>query len=480
VTYRASFDHICRNDFRAFAQKAFEIINPGEEFLDNWSIGAIVHALEEMRLGTCRRQIINMPPRTLKSFLVSVCWPAFLLGHDPATKIIVVSYAENLAEKLSNDTRRLMLSSFYQAVFPQTGLDRHTNLQLTTKQNGFRYATTVGGSVTGFGADWIVLDDPNNTNEIESEAAREKVKTFYGQTLLSRLNNPSEGRLLLAMQRVHDGDLSGHLLKHRDWRHLKLQARATEDAEIAIGLGLLHPVRAGDLLQPNRLPAHWLDAQKLEMTSGAFEAQYQQQPVPAEGNMIKKEWLRYSDAPQRSAGRVTLSLDTATKENTENDYSACTIWLELDGKHHLTHVWREKVNFSPLRRKVLDMIDIFHPDTILIEDAGSGSALVQELGGLGVPAIPRKAKDPKAVRLSSASSYLESGLMWLPKDASWLAEFEAELLGFPGARHDDLVDTLSQYFGWIRERPKTIFECDWGRDELGVDHDTIASKWVRW
>jgi predicted phage terminase large subunit-like protein len=476
----ASFAHICRSDFCAFAQKGFEIINPGEQFLDNWHIGAIAHVLGEMQLGAYRRQIINMPPRTLKSLLVSVCWPAFLLGHNPAAKIIVVSYAEQLAEKLSNDARRLMQSSFYRGIFPQTRLERQSNLHLSTDQNGFRIGVTVGGSVTGIGAEWIVIDDPHNASEAYSEPAREKVKSFYSQTLLSRLNNPSEGRLILVMQRLHEDDLTGHLLRHGGWRQLKLQARATEDAEIEIGRGLARLVRAGELLQPNLLPAHWLDAQKLEMGSAAFEAQYQQQPLPLEGNMIKRDWLRYCDPPPRHTGRVTLSLDTATKENTENDYSACTIWLEADNKHHLIHVWRDKVNFPALRRKVLDIIDVFRPNAILIEDTGSGSALIQDLRAQGVPAIPRKAKDSKVVRLSSASPYIESGLMWLPKDAPWLAEFEAELLGFPGTRYDDQVDGLSQYFGWVRERPTSFFEVHWMHDEpYAVDHDWIASRLAR-
>jgi hypothetical protein len=380
----ASLAHICRRDFCAFAQKGFEIVNPGERFLDNWHIGAIAHVLEEMQLGAYRRQIINMPPRTLKSLLVSVCWPAFLLGHNPAAKIIVVSYAEQLAEKLSNDTRRLMQSGFYRGAFPQTHLERQSNLHLSKDQNGFRIGVTVGGSVTGFGAEWIVIDDPHNATEAYSEPAREKVKNFYSQTLLSRLNNPSEGRLLLVMQRLHEDDLSAHLLRRGGWRLLKLQARATEDAEIEIGPGLLHRVRDGDLLQPNLLPAYWLDAQKLDMGSAAFEAQYQQQPLPAEGNMIQRAWLRYCDPPLLDTGRVTISLDTATKENTENDYSACTVWLEADKKHHLIHVWRDKVNFPTLRRKVLDMIDVFRPTAILIEDAGSGSALIQDLRVRGV------------------------------------------------------------------------------------------------
>jgi hypothetical protein len=264
---RATLVHIARTDFLSFVQAAFEIINPGTQFRDNWHIGAVAYVLEELRLGAHRRQIINMPPRLLKSTGVSVCWPAFLLGHDPTAKVLVVTYTEALAEKLSNDTRRLMTSPFYEELFPGTRLERQSNLNLNTDQNGFRIGATVGGSITGLGADWIVVDDPLNATELHSEVAREKVWTFFTQTLLSRLNNPSEGRLIVVMQRLHDDDLSGRLLRHRDWRHLKLQARATEDAAAPIGAGLVHRIQVGDLLQPDLLPADWLEAQNLDMGS---------------------------------------------------------------------------------------------------------------------------------------------------------------------------------------------------------------------
>ena len=209
---------------------------------------------------------------------------------------------------------------------------------------------------------------------------------------------------------------------------------------------------SGDHLQPDLLPPLWLDAQKLDMGSAAFEAQYQQQPLPAEGNMIKKEWFRYSDTPPRHSGRATLSLDTATKDDTENDHSACTVWLEADQKHHLIHVWRGRVNFPALRTKVLDMIDVFRPNAVLVEDAGSGSALFRTSGARS-SGDRAQGERPKSRAPLSASAYLEAGLMWLPRDAAWLAEFEAELLGFPGARYDDQVTVCpSTSTGFVRGR----------------------------
>jgi predicted phage terminase large subunit-like protein len=204
--------------------------------------------------------------------------------------------------------------------------------------------------------------------------------------------------------------------------------------------------------------------------------------VPVDGNMIKREWLCYEDgALHPSSGQITLSLDTATKTDPIHDYSVCTVWLETEGKHHLIRVWRDKVDYPDLRNKVLDLMRVHHAQNLLIEDQGAGTSLIQELKKLGVPAIGRKTRDPKVARLAAASSYIEAGQMRLPKEASWLAEFEAELLGFPGARHDDQVDSLSQYFGWVRERPRSLFSYDMMQDDEPPTHDTLAEHllWIR-
>lgn len=468
---------IASKDLPVFTRKAFEVLNPGTTLDDNWHLDAIAYVLNELALGGRRRQIINVPPRTLKSQLCSVIWPAFLLGQNPSAKIAVVSYAEPLAEELSTQCRRLMQSRFYQAVFPGTQLDRQTNLLLTTKRGGERYATTIGGSFTGIGADFIIIDDPIKASDAYSPTMREAVFNFFRQTLSSRLNHPAQGRFLLVMQRLHEDDPSGHLLRSGGWKHLKLQARATEAASIPIGNGRYHQIAENDLLIPSRLSQAVLDLQQRMMGSAAYSAQYQQEPAPAEGAMIKRAWLHYFATPSPLAGPVTLSLDTASKDNPQNDYSVCTAWTEANGKHHLIDVWREKVDFPTLLHRMDMLLARHRPSNILIEDAGSGTTLRQLLQRKGVPAVACKPKDSKIVRLSSVSQYFESGLVWLPNDALWLAAFEAELLGFPAARYDDQVDSVSQYLGWVRDRPQSTFSCDWGWDDDGpIAHELIADR----
>ena len=240
--------------------------------------------------------------------------------------------------------------------------------------------------------------------------------------------------------------------------------------------------KAGELLHPRRLPEILLNEMRRDMGSAAFQAQYQQDPVPADGNMIKREWLRYEDGVlDLSSGPIILSLDTATKTDPVHDYSACTVWLQTEGTHHLIHVWRDKVDYPTLRKTVRNLATIHSAENLLIEDQGAGTSLVQELNKLGLPAIARKARDSKVARLAAASSYIEAGQMRLPREAPWLAEFEAELLGFPGARYDDQVDSLSQYFGWVRERPRGRFSYDMMHDDDLSRHDALAEHllWSR-
>jgi predicted phage terminase large subunit-like protein len=478
VSARAKFHQLCRQNFGVFSRRAFEELNTGEDFHSGFHFDAIAHVLNEAQAGERRRQIISMPPRTLKSQMVSVYWSAFLLGHNPATKLITVSYAEDLAELLSNATRRLMQSDFYRSVFPGTVLERQANLIISTTKGGMRYATTIGGSVTGFGADVIILDDPLKASEAESEVARERVKTYYKKSLRSRLNRPGEGVIILVAQRLHEDDLTGHVLETEteDWEHLKLQAVATEAVDVQIGPGRVHTVEVGDLLLPTLLTRKFLDEQRRAVGSADFDAQYQQDPAPADGVMVKDGWLVRGDPPPLSSGRITLSLDTAAKTETRNDYSVCTVWLQADSKHHLIDVWRDKVDFPGLLRRVETLFGQYQPQRVLIEDAGSGIQLIQSLRARGMPALGCKPDKSKIVRLDGVLPYFEAGLVVLPRSATWLDAFVAEIVRFPRGRHDDQVDSVSQYLGYVLANPPSTFNYDTGDYYDFAGHDVIGER----
>jgi predicted phage terminase large subunit-like protein len=455
---------VFQNHFRPFNQKAFETLNPTKVFQDSLHLHAIANALtDRLNGGYLSRLIIAMPPRSLKSSTISVALPAFALGRDPTMRILVTSYGEVLAERLSWDSRRLITSPFFRSLYPQTQLVKESRLLLETSKGGMRLATTVGAATTGLGGDMIIVDDPLSAADANSKTERDRVNRYYDEVLSSRLDNPSEGHIFVVMQRLHEDDLAGHLLKLGTWDYLCLPAMMMEDTWISEDVGGPFFYPRGSLLQPTRWSHNFLEAKQREIGSAPFAAQYLQNPVPAGGNIIRRRWLCYCDLiPDRRGAELTISVDTATKTGSANDFSVATVWLKIGAKHVLIDVWRDKVDFPDLKRKILALLALYQADHVLIEDAGNGAALIQDLLKLGIPVIGRKAKDTKEARLSSVSDYFEAGLVALLRNAAWLAEFERELLGFPAVKYDDQVDSVSQYFGWVRDRPEPgKFEVFW-------------------
>lgn len=212
----------------AFIQKCFHTVNPGTPYLHNWHIDLIAAYLRACERGDIQRLIINIPPRYLKSLCVSVAWPAWLLGHDPSRRIIVSSYAQSLSLKHSLDCRLVMQSEWYRQVFQQTLLasDQNEKGKFLTTRRGMRLATSVGGSVTGEGGNFLILDDPHNPAHIHSDLLRQDTIDWFEQVFTSRLDDKKRGVIILMMQRLHEEDLSGHLLKKSGWEHLCIPAIA--------------------------------------------------------------------------------------------------------------------------------------------------------------------------------------------------------------------------------------------------------------
>ena len=209
------FQAILRQDLVAFVEKSFNELSPQTQYLHNWHVEIIAAVLEECRIRGSVRLIINVPPRSLKSHMASICFPAFVLGHNPAAQIICVSYAQNLADKLAGDCRSLMTSDWYKSLFPTTRLAprRQAISDFMTTANGFRLSTSVGGILTGRGADYIVIDDPLRPDQALSETQRKSVNEWYDHTLITRLNDRQNGSIIVIMQRLHEDDLVGHLLR---------------------------------------------------------------------------------------------------------------------------------------------------------------------------------------------------------------------------------------------------------------------------
>jgi predicted phage terminase large subunit-like protein len=445
----ALVDAACRGDFMSFGRKCFHHLNPGSAFIPNWHIEAIAYHLELVRRGMIKRLIINVPPRNLKSMMSSVSFPAFVLGHDPSKRIIAVSYGAELSVKLANDCRSVIESDWYQRLFPwmQVSRIKNTELEVLTTLHGCRLATSIDGTLTGRGGDIIIIDDPLKPTDALSANRRGHVNEWFSNTLVSRLDDKVNGAIVVVMQRLHVDDLCGTLMHSEDnWTLLSLPAIAEFEQPVRIGQNLVHGRSVGDVLHPEREPRSALEQMRAQLGSAIFSAQYQQCPAPPEGAMIKRHWISRYEHPLilDSSYRILQSWDTAQKGEARNDCSVCTTWAWRDNFWFLIDVLRGRFDYPTLKARAIDRAKAHRAEIILIEEAGVGGALAAELKDAGLPSVPIKPDRDKVTRMSVQSGKFESGLVYLPKNASWLPDLEDELFGFPHVPYDDQVDSISQ------------------------------------
>ena len=320
---------ILRTDLYSFVQASFPIVSGGSRFLPNWHIEAICHELSQVVKGNTRRLIITVPPRSLKSICASVCLPAFILGHDPARRIICVSYSEGLARKHANDCRALMRADLFRGIFPATRIStgKDTETEVMTTARGSRLATPVGGTLTGRGGNLVIIDDPLKPQDAQSQSARDSLKQWYSNTLLSRLDHKTEGSIVVVMQRLHPDDLVGHLLEQDGWKHLNLPAIAEEDSSIRLSATRSFHRQAGGLLHPERESQVALDELKASMGTMEFSAQYQQAPVPIGGNLIKWSWFKFYDQPPALSSSLPSSRRSHSEAGLRSSRCMARPWL---------------------------------------------------------------------------------------------------------------------------------------------------------
>jgi predicted phage terminase large subunit-like protein len=457
-------DALLRSDFQSFLAMVFATLCPAEPFCDNWHLEVLAYQLEQVRTGNVKRLITNVPPRSLKSIAISVAWPAFLLGHNPSLKILAASYGQELAAKLSRDTRSVMEAEWYRRIFPSTTIQgKDTETQFETSAHGSRRATSIGGPMTGFGADVIIIDDPHKAEDANSEAARKKTRDWYEQTLSTRLNNKNTGAIVLVMQRLHEDDLSGHLLEQGEWTHLNIPAIAPFDCSYRFGPGPgdFLEVKAGTVIDARRESRATLASLEKSMGTRAFSAQYLQSPVPVGGNLLEWPWFKFYDPAKRpitSFPYVFQSWDPAVSENLGADYSVCTTWgVDNDNCAFLIDLWRGRRNFPDLIKWALHLEEKFKPDAVVVEAVGSGQSFYQELHRHLADRIQwHVPKESKIVRASAITPSLERGEVFLPKDAKWLEPFRNEIIAFPLGKNDDQVDSFVQM---IAHRVKLVHRC---------------------
>lgn len=475
---------VLREDLASFIAKGFETLNPGKDFVPSWYIDHLAYEFRECAAGNRTRLIISMPPRYGKSTIASVLFPAWCLGHDPSLRIVCISYAQELAFKLSADFRKIVESEWYCKLFPefQINPDKCSEREIQTLGNGGRFASSVGGVMTGLGGDMLILDDVIKASDVFSEVARQNVVDWLQNTAFSRLDNKATGTIIVVGQRLHLPDPIGQLLASGAWHAVTLPAIAeqTQTFKLAGYLGDTEHVRkVGDVLDPTREPSEVLDQIRLDMGAANFNAQYQQRPEFQDDSYIVWDWLkRYENSPPFDF--VFLSVDPAIATTSTSDWSVCMVFGVLGVQNYVLHIERKRLGFDLLALRLDQIADHYRADAILVERSGIGISLIEHLWKQDKHRIEYTSpKGSKVDRLIAVLPQIELGHVLVPKFAPWLDALRSELQAFPNGIHDDQVNSRSHFLknranlimrsaSGRRHRPNAPLRCDYGQLQMTV------------
>jgi len=328
--------------------------------------------------------------------------------------------------------------------------------EFETTAQGCRLATSVGGVLTGRGADMIIIDDPLKPEEALSQVQRQAANDWFDHTLYSRLNDTRSGAIIVIMHRLHEDDLAGHVMAQEDWDVVRFPAIAEDDEMWALDSELGQYVftrQRGEALHPERQPVATLDQIRRTIGEYNFAGQYQQAPSPQGGGMVKAAWFRNYAPNERpdKFDQIVQSWDTANKASELSDFSVCTSWGVKGKDLYLLHVLRRRMEYPELKRAVCEQCAAFAAYVVLIEDKASGTQLIQELIEQGLHAVTRyQPQTDKIMRMHAQTAMIENGFVHLPKEAAWLAEYLHELTVFPKGKHDDQVDSTAQMLDWFK------------------------------
>lgn len=436
-----------------FAKSAWPILEPKTNYIHGWHIDAICEHLEAISNGQIKNLLINIPPRHMKSLLVSVFWPVWEWITKPHIKWLFSSYAQNLSTRDSVKCRRLIQSPWYQNYFGKSfeiTTDQNEKRKFENNKTGYRIATSVGGVGTGEGGDRIVCDDPHKISEAHSDVIRNTTIQWWNEEMSTRCTNPKETARVVIMQRIHENDLSGELLTQGDYEHLCLPARFEENRKCMTIIGWEDPRKKDrELLWSDRFGEKEIKEIEKSIGSHASAGQLQQRPSPKEGNIIKRHWWRYYDSyetlPQMDI--IIQSWDMTFKETKDGSFVCGQIWGKYGANKYLLDQIRERMDFVATLRAFRNL-SIKWPKAKLklVEDKANGPAVISTLKNEISGIVAVSPHGTKEARLVSVSPAIESGNIYLPspKIAHWINYYIEELSTFPNSANSDQADCTSQ------------------------------------
>ncbi len=442
----AQLDH-ARTDLASYAAAMY----PRFELPPHLRI--LVGVLERVERGELDRAIVAMPPRHGKSLLTSTLFPAWYLGRHPDRSIVASSYGAELAADFGRRVRNFASERLHRQIFPDCVIadDSDSVHRFHTTQGGAYYAVGAGGPITGRGADLLLIDDPIKSSEdARSAAFRRSLQEWYESVAYTRLE--PGGAVVLIQTRWHEADLAGWLLKEHaseGWKVISLPAICETNEGWR---------KEGDALWPARFPLEALERIREAIGSSAFLSLYQQRPAPEQGAIFRREWWRSYAGPVE-CHRTIFSLDCAFKTGQSNDYSVIAVVAETKEGYYVRHVSRGRWEFPELKRQAVALAEVWRPHCVLIEDAASGQSLIQALKAeTRLPILPVRPMGDKVSRAHAVSPLIESGRVFVPSEAPWLADFLDEATSFPAAPHDDQVDAITQALNFLRGEGRGAYE----------------------
>jgi predicted phage terminase large subunit-like protein len=477
------------NDLMDFINKAWPILEPRTEFQKGEHLELIATHLQAVTKGEIRNLLINVPPRHMKSLMVCVFWPVWEWIKTPERRWLFSSYALPLAVRDSVRCRRLIESDWFQknwgGKFKLT-TDQNTKLRFDNDHGGSRLSVSVGGSATGEGGDRVVVDDPHNVTERESELARQAVIDWWDQTMSTRLNDPKTGARIIVMQRVHEDDLSAHVLAQNNqyaasnpnqYIHLRLPAEFDPAHPCKTGFGEDKRTQPNQLLWPKRFGQPELDDFKLRLGPSGYAGQFQQSPVPASGARFQREWFRYYELAETfdetvdedhkqfrsvyrlyepdgsfetvdaySCNRFSVIDPAGTEPNQHNRpcYTVIQVWdVTQNGRMMLVHQYRKQVQTPKVVQAAKDILEDYDANFIGVEKEGLGLGILQTLKHEGKTVIPIPARGSKDARSEIAEIRMAAGMIYFPREARWRFALEDECLHFPLGKYCDQVDAMA-------------------------------------
>jgi predicted phage terminase large subunit-like protein len=493
-----------RRSLRLFCRRAWLQLLP-QPPIWNWSMDAICDHLAYVTMGEIRFLMINIPPRMSKTMLCTVLWPDWHWLHDPGEQFLTAGVDDALARDAAILSRRLVESEWFNLLYPgeiELYDDENTAGMYRNKKGGYRMIGSLQGRITGVGGTIQILDDPHDAKKIESDQVRHNALAWHDNAWRSRLNNPDQAKKVYVGQRTHDMDIFGHVIEQEGsrWTHLIIPqefnpAKRTVtylnngDGRLPDAKPIFQDPRTEEreILDPKRMSAKTVNAEKRIMSEAGWQAQHNQAPTGAGGLILKRHWWRPwvqpewrlnagDERPMPRFDQIIQVWDTALEEEEQDDFWACTTW----GTFLYTEQFMDKATGKPVnassrtcamlldaveerysypdgRQKAIDLNKEFAPDLILVEKKVSGHALIQELRKKRLPVKALKLvgsgkggrEADLVARANSASLMLEKGCIFYPPRPYAYAVME-ECSKFPLGDHDDYVSSVTMALMYLR------------------------------